>query len=97
MATEAAWLTANRLTKRRKKKCALTSIGLLMEGLGAILPVDPVYRMRRKVGIHRFAESCKEGLFAKAREESEAFQLVLDRILHLCKAQFDAGGVQGVI
>jgi hypothetical protein len=33
MATEAAWLTGNRLTERRKKKCALTSIGLLMEGL----------------------------------------------------------------
>jgi len=53
--------------------------------------------MCRKVGIHRFAESRKEGLLAKAREESEAPQLVLDRILHLCKAQFDAGGVQGVI
>ena len=34
MATEAAWLTGNRLTERRKKKCALTSIGLLMEDLG---------------------------------------------------------------
>ena len=39
--------------------------------------------MRRKVSIHGFAESRKEGLFAKAREESEATQLVLDRILHL--------------
>ena len=50
-----------------------------------------------EVSIHRFAESRKEGLFTEAREESEALQLVLDRILHLCKAQFDAGGVQGVI
>ena len=43
MATEAAWLTGNRLTERRKKKCALTSIGLLMEELGIIsgLPVIP--------------------------------------------------------
>src|ERR1700751_1016982 len=47
--------------------------------------------MRREVSIHRFAESRKEGLFAKSREESEAPQLVLDPILHLCKAQFDAG------
>jgi hypothetical protein len=34
MATEAAWLNRNRLTERRKRKCALTSTGLLMEGLG---------------------------------------------------------------
>ena len=33
MATEAAWLNGNRLTERRKKKCALTSTGLLMEGV----------------------------------------------------------------
>ncbi len=32
MATEAAWLNRNRLTERRKRKCALTSTGLLMEG-----------------------------------------------------------------
>src|SRR5258708_37793175 len=33
MATEAAWLNGNRLTERRKRKCALTSTGLLMEGV----------------------------------------------------------------
>ena len=33
MATGAAWLNGNRLTERRKKKCALTSSGLLMEGV----------------------------------------------------------------
>src|SRR6266481_49947 len=33
MATEAAWLNGNKLTERRKSKCALTSTGLLMEGL----------------------------------------------------------------
>jgi hypothetical protein len=32
MATEAAWLNGNKLTERRKSKCALTSTGLLMEG-----------------------------------------------------------------
>jgi hypothetical protein len=32
MATGAAWLTGSRFTERRKKKCALTSNGLLMEG-----------------------------------------------------------------
>jgi hypothetical protein len=36
MATEAAWLNGNRLTERRKRKCALTSTGLLMEGLEAV-------------------------------------------------------------
>src|SRR6266705_1291392 len=34
MATEAAWLNGNRLMQERKRKCALTSTGLLMEGLG---------------------------------------------------------------
>jgi hypothetical protein len=34
MATEAAWLKKNRTVERSKKKCALTSTGLLMEGLG---------------------------------------------------------------
>jgi hypothetical protein len=72
--------------RRWKIGIAAGPVILLLASLGAILPVDPVYRMRRKVGIHRFAESRKEGLFAKAREESEAPQLVLDRILHLCKA-----------
>jgi hypothetical protein len=33
MATGAAWLNRNRLTERRKRNCALTSTGLLMEGL----------------------------------------------------------------
>jgi hypothetical protein len=33
MATGAAWLNGKRLTERRKKNCALTSTGLLMEGL----------------------------------------------------------------
>src|SRR5258707_1031254 len=39
MATEAAWLNGNRLMERRKRKCALTSTGLLMEGLRRLLPV----------------------------------------------------------
>ena|SRR5258708_6628466 len=36
MATEVAWLNGNRLMERRKRKCALTSTGLLMEGLSGI-------------------------------------------------------------
>ena len=36
MATGAAWLNRNRLTETRKRKCALTSTGLLMEGLGQL-------------------------------------------------------------
>jgi hypothetical protein len=35
MATEAAWLKGNRLTEERKRKRALTTTGLLMEGLSA--------------------------------------------------------------
>src|SRR5258708_5026436 len=38
MATEAAWLNGNRLMERRKRKCALTSTRLLMEGLERTLP-----------------------------------------------------------
>jgi hypothetical protein len=37
MATEAAWLNGNGLTKRRKRKWALTSNGLLMEGVDSSL------------------------------------------------------------
>ena len=33
VATGAAWLNGNRLTERRKRKRALTSTGLLMEGV----------------------------------------------------------------
>src|SRR5690242_14749431 len=32
VATEAAWLNGNRFTERRKRKCALTSTGLLRKG-----------------------------------------------------------------
>ena len=41
MATEAAWLNGNRLTERRKRRCALTSTGLLMEGVSR-----PVHEFR---------------------------------------------------
>src|SRR5215468_9928952 len=64
---------------------------------GAVLPVEPLDTMGRTVGACRFAQGRKEGVFAEAREEPEALQLVLDRILHLGKAQLDAGGVQGVV
>jgi hypothetical protein len=37
MATEAAWLNGSRLTERRKRKCALTSTGLFMEGFGILI------------------------------------------------------------
>ena len=61
----------------------------------AIFPVDPLDGMSREVGAYRFAEGREEGLFAEAREEPEALQLVLDRILHLGETQLDTGGVQG--
>lgn len=66
-------------------------------GVWTIFPVDPAYGMRSEVGVHRFAESRKEGLFAEPFEESETLELIFDRIFHLSKAQFNAGGVQGVV
>jgi hypothetical protein len=36
-------------------------------------------------------------LFAEADEEFKALELVLDRVLHLCKAQFDVRLVQVVV
>ena len=50
-----------------------------------------------EIAAHGFAERREERLLAEAREEPEALQLVLDRILHLGKAQLDARGVQGVV
>ena len=63
----------------------------------AIFPVDPLDGMSRKVGAHCFAEGREEGSFAEAREELEALQLVLDRILHLGETQFDTRGMQGIV
>jgi hypothetical protein len=37
MATGVAWLNGIRWTERKKQKCALTSTGLLMEGLTKFL------------------------------------------------------------
>ena len=39
----------------------------------------------------------KNAVFAKPREKPESLQLVLDGILHLGKAQLDAGRVQGFV
>jgi len=58
----------------------------------AILPVDPLDGMSRAVRAHCFADRREEGLFAEAREEPEALQLVLDRVFHLGEKQLDAGG-----
>src|SRR5258706_2547509 len=46
MATEVAWLNGNRLMERRKRKCALTSTGLLMEGV-SVSPSSRTLRSRR--------------------------------------------------
>src|ERR1700751_3880189 len=63
----------------------------------AIFPVDPIHVMSRQESAHGFAEGREEGLLAQARKESEALQLVLDRILHLGETQLDSGGAQGVV
>ena len=57
--------------------------------LGRVLSIDPVYGMTRDVSTDGFIDRRKEGLFAEAREELEALQLILDWVLHFCEAQFN--------
>lgn len=64
-----------------------------LSGIWAILPVHPIHWMCCKVSIHRFAQGRIESMFAKTLKESEALELIFDRVLHLRKAQFDAGGL----
>jgi hypothetical protein len=74
-------LTARARYKKRTTLEELTKTAFHLALRGAILPVHPLDRMGREVGAHRFAEGREEGLFAEAREEPEALQLVLYRIL----------------
>ena len=53
--------------------------------------------MRREIDTHRFAHGCEESLLTQTRQELEASQLVLHRILHLGEAQFNACGAERVI
>src|SRR5208337_4456350 len=62
-----------------------------------LLPIDALDRMAAQVGHHGFAKRRIERLGAESREEPEALQLVLYRILHLSKAQLDALSVQTVV
>ena len=50
-----------------------------------------------EIGTHGFTEGCEKGSLAEALEKLEAFELVLDRILHLGETQLDPSGVQRVV
>ena len=65
--------------------------------LVGVLLIDPVYGMTRDVSTDGFIDRRKEGLFAEAREELEALQLILDRVLHFCEAQFNVRATQAVV
>ena len=54
MATEAAWLKRNRLMERRKRKCALTSTGLLVEGVDHTLASCADYSMVKMAKVASF-------------------------------------------
>jgi hypothetical protein len=56
-----------------------------------------MHSMDGEIAAHCFVNDRKERLLAEAREEPEALQLVLDRILHLGEAQLDACGGKGVV
>jgi Sigma-54 interaction domain len=60
-------------------------------------PLDLPVRVNREIAANRFLDRCKEGLLAEAREESEALQLVLHRVLHLGKAHLDTRGVKRLV
>src|SRR6516162_1757097 len=62
-----------------------------------ILPVNPFDWMDGQVGAHRFAKGREKVFLAEARKQPKALQLVLDRILHLGKAELDAGSVQCIV
>jgi len=47
-----------------------------------------------EIGAHSFANSREEAGVAEPRQESERFQLVLDRVLQFGKAERDARRVQ---
>ena len=53
--------------------------------------------MAGEVGTHGFTEGSEKGSLTEALEKLEAFELVLDRILHLGKTQLDPGRVQRVV
>ncbi len=82
MATEAAWLNGSRLTEKKKAKYALTSTGLLMEGVGksSDIPLQELTEERESVpgepGEQRpmQEEVSLEGRFAITQAHKESSQ-----------------------
>jgi hypothetical protein len=74
MATGAAWLNGNRLTERRKRKCALTSTGLLMEG-------QRVYGILDQSHQYAAVFLVEEGLFLHEQVVVGRFSMLQEKIL----------------
>ena len=64
---------------------------------GDFLALDGDVGVSVEKGAHRFPQRREEALCTQPREQPEALELVLDRILHLREAQLDALGVQTVV
>ena len=57
----------------------------------------PIHRVLFEVSIDRGAYGGMETLGTEALEQPEAFQLVLDRVLHFGEPQLDARLTQGLL
>ena len=81
----------------RRKSAVHCFVRIRPETSGSRPPSLPTRRDGCEVGPDGLAERREERLRAEAREEPEALQLVLDRVLHLREAQLDAVGAQRVV
>jgi hypothetical protein len=84
MATEAAWLNGNRLTERRKRKCALTSTGLLMEGLDELWSAIPLARTKT-VRSRTTSFASRPCQVSRTDRHYRNIEVVADGPLHECR------------
>ena len=63
----------------------------------AVLPVLPIHVVGFEVTADSSANRRKEEVLAEPGKQTKSFELVLDRALHLGKAQLNAGQVQDII
>ena len=62
----------------------------------SILPIDPVNLVYLKICINSLSKGREEGVFAESCEQAELLQLILYRVFHFRKAEFDAAVGQGL-
>ena len=65
--------------------------------VSAVFPVLPIYFVGFEVATDSSAQRREEEALAKPCKQPESFELVLDRTLHFCKAQFNAGNLLGIV